>query len=231
MQDDPLRYWRELTDNYRQMSDGELLDLAAAPDKLTDVARQVLRDEMRLRELNPTNSQHEVRSTVHTSAAIHWELPPSYGSAPHSAPPDENDGPLEYTWKTQLCDCETSLQAWQVAETLRRAGIDSWIQAPPDVSRYDAPLDLTYPRVLVAADQLELAQRILAQPISQDVIEESRAVFESTPAEFEMPACPKCGSKNEVVLESANPVNSWLCEACGAEWADAEKSASGTDES
>ncbi len=42
---------RRLQDNYREMSDGELLRLAAKPDDLTDAAHEVLRGEMAGRKL------------------------------------------------------------------------------------------------------------------------------------------------------------------------------------
>src|SRR5438270_11711496 len=51
MQDDPAQYWQDLTENYRQMSDGELLELSAKPEDLTEIARQVLRDEMDRRKI------------------------------------------------------------------------------------------------------------------------------------------------------------------------------------
>lgn len=43
--------WSSLQARYREMSDGELLDLAASPDELTEVAQQVLRGEMSSRKL------------------------------------------------------------------------------------------------------------------------------------------------------------------------------------
>ena len=35
--------------------------------------------------------------------------------------------------------------------------------------------------------------------------------------EFEAPKCPKCGAEDPV-LESVEPTNTWLCEACGKRW-------------
>ncbi len=213
MQDDPAKYWQDLTDNYRQMSDGELLQLAEKPEELTEVAQQVLRDEMKLRKL--TLAQPELPKIQNPTAAIHRE-PSSYRY--EFSEHDGDEGASEFTWKTQLCECETAQQAGQLAEALRRAGIDTWIQGPTSRSR---ALDVTYPRVLVAADQLEQAQAIAAQPIPQDIVDESRVDEESEPEYFEIPKCPKCGAPDPV-LESADPVNTWSCETCGAEWSDAE---------
>ena len=78
--------------------------------------------------------------------------------------------------------------------------------------------------MLVAADQLEQARAIAAQPIPQEIIEESKTEV----PEFELPVCPKCGAADPV-LEGVDPVNTWRCEACGYEWtepaADVEKTA------
>jgi len=214
MHADPAQYWQDLTANYRQMSDGELLELAEKPEELTEVAQQVLRDEMRLRRL--TLAKPELPKIQNPTAAIHRE-PSSYRY--EFSEHDGDEGASEYTWKTQLCECETAQQAWQLAEALRRAGIDTWIQGAAS-SRARA-LDVTYPRVLVAADQLEQAQAIAAQPIPQDILDEFRVDEESESESFELPKCPKCGAPDPV-LESADPVNSWICEACVAEWSDAE---------
>ena len=219
MQDDPVRYWQDVTDNYRRMSDGELLELAEKPEDLTDVAQQVLRDEMRRRKLK---REERRPAPVLPLAAIdpsthfdhvggpfrdHHAPPPRFGEA------DEDDTSLDYTWKTLLCDCESNLHAWQLFEALKRAGIESWVR---EVS--PASTDIRGPQVYVAADQLEQAQAIACQPIPQDIIED----LNTEGPEFELPVCPKCGSKDDVMLASADPANAWLCEACHAEWTDPE---------
>jgi hypothetical protein len=208
MQDDPQRYWRDLTENYRQMSDGELLELGESRGDLTEMAQQVLRDEMKRRGLDEAKPAGGPKITDR-DAAVHWESP-RYRDRPREAP-DESDVPGEFTWKTLLCECDTTQEAWQVGETLRRAGIESWVTG----SR--AAWDVSGPRVQVAADQLEQAQAIMASPISQEVIEESQMKV----PEFALPGCPACGA-SDPLLESVDPVNAWLCESCGAEWSDAE---------
>ena len=208
MQDDPQRYWRDLTENYRQMSDGELLQLGESRGDLTEMAQQVLRDEMRRRGLNdakPANAPH----IAGQPAVVHWESP-RYRDMSREAS-DESDVPGEFTWKTVLCECDTSQEAWQVGETLKRAGIESWVTG----SR--STWDVSGPRVQVAADQLEQAQAVLASPIPPEVIAESQMEV----PEFALPGCPQCGA-SDPLLESVDPVNTWLCETCGAEWSDPE---------
>jgi ribosomal protein S27E len=95
-------------------------------------------------------------------------------------------------------------------EALRRAGIDSWLEAP---GRY--VVEALGPRLLVAADQLEEAIEIARQPIPREIVE----WFNTDVPEFIPPKCPQCGTEDPV-LESAEPTNSWLCEACGKQWSD-----------
>jgi hypothetical protein len=219
MQDDPVRYWQEVTDNYRQMTDGELLELAEMPEDLTDVAQQVLRDEMKLRRLELKKRPATVVSLppVDLDPSTHFDVVGGPFRDHHASMPEPGEGdgksPSEYTWKTLLCDCESNQHAWQMFEVLKRHGIESWVR---QVSPYST--DIRGPQVYVAADQLEQAQAIAGQPIPQDIIEDSNAEV----PEFELPICPQCGSKDDVMLASADPVNTWLCEGCGAEWAEPE---------
>jgi ribosomal protein L37AE/L43A len=37
--------------------------------------------------------------------------------------------------------------------------------------------------------------------------------------DFEPPVCPKCGAEDPL-LESVDPLNTWLCEICGEQWTD-----------
>jgi hypothetical protein len=219
MHDDPLRYWQDVTENYRQMSDGQLLQLAANPEDLTDVAQQVLRDEMRLRKLDqrqesPSGSSPPRRSGHHIGGVFRDHYIPSDSELPAGDEEDLEPQP-EYTWKTLLCDCESNDQAWQLREALKRHGIESWVRAVPAYS-----MDVLGPQLYVAADQLDAAQAIAAQPIPQDIIDDGNTQV----PEFELPECPRCGSRDEITLEGTDPVNSWSCERCGAEWTDGEQS-------
>lgn len=221
MQQDSVRYWQDLTQNYRRMSDGELL--ALRPEDLTEIAQQVLRDEMRLRKLNEITPNGAVeaptrfRSKGHRDA-LRSAIADSYiGVEPDDSDEDaddEDDEPAhEYTWKTLLCDCESNDRAWQLREALKRHGIESWVSAVAPSS-----VDVVGPQVYVAADELDQAQAIAAQPIPQDIIDD----WNTHVPEFEVPRCPRCGSSEEVLLEATEPANAWLCESCGAEWTDPE---------
>jgi hypothetical protein len=199
--------WRELTAHYAGMYDEELLALAEDYKDLTEMAQQVLRDEMRKRKLGDPTAPSTMRAEPHPAAQFESPVPLSPEREDGEQLPDQS----EYTWKAFLCECEDRVQGWQIQETLRRAGIESWIEGAGSRD----PWALSSPRLQVAADQLEQAQQVIAQPIPADIVEMSTMEV----PEFEMPKCPQCRSE-EIVLESAEPTNSWLCEDCGAQWTD-----------
>jgi hypothetical protein len=212
MMSDPQVDWQNLTDTYSKMWDEELLGLAADSGDLTEVAREVLRNEMRKRGLeDPRAANGASRERIRPAVARGWEPGADLeGEAPHGGGSDEESAlQHEYTWKTPLCECDDRTGAWQLCEALRRAGIDSWIE------RHGFSSELGGPVVTVAADQLEAARAIAAQPIPQEIVELSKAEV----PEFEAPVCPRCGAEDPT-LEDVEPVNSWLCEACGAQWSE-----------
>lgn len=133
---------------------------------------------------------------------------------PDSEPGPESDGQVDYTWETPLCDCDTLLQARELSEALKQAGIESWIEAPGTGSRY-ASFSLSSPRVLVAADQLDQARAIAAQPIPRQIIDDTQTEI----PDYQPPKCPECGAPDPI-LEGVDPTNSWRCEQCGQSWSD-----------
>jgi hypothetical protein len=210
MQIDPAAEWLRLSQVYGEMGDVEIRELDADRGNLTEVAQQVLRDELRKRSLKPLPDH----ANAPAMAAWHAERPVLSSLTPEDPAADAANGPTgslpeEFTWKTQLCECLDRPQAEQLAEVLRQAGVESWIQTP-----YSA-FGLLYPRVFVAADQLELARQIADRPIPKAIANAADA----EPEEYKLPHCPDCGSEDPV-LQSADPANQWLCEACGAEWSD-----------
>ena len=191
--------WKRLTEHYREMYDEELLDLSAGSADLTEVAQQVLRDEIKRRGLDKAAQPADVADPANAG-----------DSNPLS------DSSSEFTWKTFLCECENNEQAWQISEVLRRAGIETWLESPR--SQFSSQII----RVCVAADQLDQAKAITDQPIPQHIVDESK---DESP-EFELPSCPSCGAADPV-LESVDPVNAWACESCGREWSDSAKDVDG----
>jgi hypothetical protein len=205
MQSNPAEEWQRLTEHYRGMLDGELEELADSFGDLTETAQQVLRNELRSRGLDEPGAKKAAARYAAPAAPARFA-----SQADKSNGDEEGDLPKGYTWKTPLCECDTSAEAYQLKQVLQRAGIDSWIEGANSRSG-------GYPKVLVAADQLEQAIEIANQPIPQEIVEESRIEV----PEYVPPTCPKCGAEDPV-LESAEPTNAWLCEACGEQWSEPE---------
>ena len=202
MRKETIADWQSLTQLYREMYDGELLNLAAEIDDLTEAAQQVLRDEMKRRGLDRAASPSPGSATAQTSASC-------CASALNGEAMDSDDPAEEFTWKTLLTECAEKDEVWPLREALRQAGIESWVDCSS--SRY--AFNSNNPRVLVAADQIEQARAVLAQPIPASILEQFKALSE----DYQLPACPQCGDPDPV-LESAEPTNCWLCESCGHQW-------------
>ena len=213
MTDDLNEQWRRLSEHYAQMYDGELVRLASQYSGLTDVAKEVLRVEMLKRGLGDPTKPAEVQKD---SGRLRFDRGVELNGHEESGDDAEDDAPAhEYTWKTELCECETREQAWQIAQVLDRAGIECWAR---DSSRYGPPMNSIGHIILVAADQLEEARKILAQPIPQDIIDESQM---EVPA-YVVPQCPSCGDPDPILFDDEH-ANRWSCEVCGKEWAELEK--------
>lgn len=225
MQPDPAREWQRLTRLYGEMSDEELENLADSFADLTEFAQPILRDEMRKRGLADPVAASKSKAPAPGAPPVNafdermsmfggWTRglgKPGSESVEDSSDQPACEEPHEYTWKALLCECDERERAWQISEMLRRAGIESWTDAP----RSDPALDMRSVQVCVAADQLDEAKRILLQPIPQDVIDQSKVKVE----DFVPPTCPKCGT-GDPLLESVEPTNTWRCENCGAQWTD-----------
>ena len=234
MQIDPVQEWQRLTAEYREKYDGELLELARDYADLTEAAQQALRQEMRGRGLRDPVNPKSV-SALQSAPREPSRPPLALGNAPWAGDPvdtafgafgaqapqpvpdtpeteAEVDGPHEYTWKTPLCECETSERAQQLVEALQKAGIDAWVDGAGSGSRY-AMSALDHPRVLVAADQLEDARAIAEKPIPQEIIDDSEIEVQ----EYVVPKCLKCGAEDPI-LEAVEQSNTWHCEQCDAQW-------------
>jgi hypothetical protein len=240
---DPVQEWQRLAAAYREKSPEELLELARDFTDLTETAQQALRSEMRSRGLGDPETARAPREAAMSEPVTFRSQPPAsikvppigslgnqagglpgFGAeapqlVPDSAELPDDGGPHDYTWKTPLCDCYTQEEAAQLQEALRRAGIESWFNFGGYTSSFVPTTSQSVMfgdiQVLVAADQLDQARAIVAQPIPQAIVDESK---EEIP-DFVEPNCPKCGS-DDVVLEGVDPENTWRCEQCDAKWTD-----------
>ena len=196
------------------MGEGELLNLAEDFDDLTESAKQALRQEMHSRGLGdpqkpseasypaPSRAMDQPPQRMRSASAIdETSIFPTdsvlgnLGRTPKLVP-DDADGsieategePRDYTWKTVLCECETTEEAQHLVEALRNSGLDGWVQGSHEFGR-------RYARVFVAADQLDQARAIAAQPIPQEIVDDSKLEV----PEFVEPKCPKCGAEDPIL--------------------------------
>ncbi len=226
MQFDPVAEWQRLTEFYRTKEDEELEELAEDFGNLTDTAREVLKTELRSRGLslpggNPKldNAPAEAPRDTRFASSVDADALSSGDEYNVSDEGSDEEAGHEFTWKTPLCACDEPSEAWQISEALRRAGIESWVarKGAGNVVVWDERM-VGNIQVLVPADQLDEAREVVARPIPQDIVDESKDL-DAPVEEFVPPVCPKCHTEDPV-LESADPSNNWLCEACGARWSD-----------
>ena len=216
---DPVKEWQRLSRVYAEKSDAELSELCQDFGDLTDIAQQVLRDELKRRALPEPEAVVSPATSVNgkSSGAAAGKRDYKFSGSitnPILAEGEEEGGgnsPADYSWKVVLCECSEREEAADVMTALDQAGIKSWYDG-----RDGATAWATYsPRVLVAADDLEQAQLVMQNPISQEIRDQNRTKV----PDFETPYCSKCGAADPV-LESAEPANVWRCEECGAQWND-----------
>jgi hypothetical protein len=203
---DPASEWRRLTELYRQMSDGELLNLARQKSELTDVAQQCLGSEMSVRglKLHPEKSE--------TPPEPPRPLDPAY---------DEDRELVE------LCEVWSLPDALQLQILLDRAGIPFFI-GPEKATGVDAVTSSF-------ADGLSVQVMRIGLPWASQALTSYEPVNDprpETPEEVdEIPIrCPKCHSE-EVIFGrfttdppagagSVPPEFDWTCDSCGHHWSD-----------
>jgi ribosomal protein S27AE len=192
---DPVEEWQRLNGLYAEMGDIELLELRAAEGDLTELAQGVLRDELKRRRLWDTPTPDELAVEAKDSDR------------------DESGGLLEdlSLGGVTVREFDTVGEANLAGYVLDLAGIHA---VTVDQS---GKFDLRLPSVRVAPEDAQKAATILAQPISADVRGDYEAM-QSLP-DFEAPVCPRCSS-GEGMLEAFEPMNQWLCGACGHRWQD-----------
>jgi hypothetical protein len=227
MHDNPAADWRSLAEHYRSMYDKELENLADDFGNLTETAQQVLRNELSSRDLPAPGEKLDAAARQRRPSSAGGDVVANQSGGHDSSEEidpaekvwDEDGRPREFTWKTLLCECETTEQALGICTMLKQAGIDSWYELP------GGWMGVWGPRVIVGADQLEQAQEIAAKPIPQDILDDLRIEV----PEYESPRCPACRAVDPT-LKNAEPTNSWLCEVCGKQWTEPAVDAMGEAE-
>jgi DNA-directed RNA polymerase subunit M/transcription elongation factor TFIIS len=197
----------ELAERYRRMSDDEIRDLARQQSELTDLAREVLKNEMSQRRLSPE---------------------PAPPPAPEPASDDESSYDddrrlvlLTYVWCAE--------DALQIQKRLELAEVPFFI-GPGKATSVDAVKSSF-------ADGLSLQVMQVGVPYARAAIQYYKPVYdpireaEDKGEIKDVPVrCPKCKSEevifDHVVSANKNPADDtpvkfqWTCDSCGYQWED-----------
>lgn len=195
-----------LAAHYRDMTDGELLDLAGQKSSLTETAQQMLQQELSLRRLQ----DQEV-------------LPPK--PAPPPDIPSADDPYAEQRRLVEVCSVYSRDDASQLQQLLDANSIPFFIGPEKATSVDDVTSNF--------ADGLSVRVMEIGLPWAQGVLSHYEPKDEP-PSEDETSdpeiRCPRCHS-TDVIFEglSADAANSpdensqkfeWTCSSCGKEWQD-----------
>ncbi|HTM36722.1 MAG TPA: hypothetical protein VL156_08245 [Terriglobales bacterium] len=199
-----------LTENYRQMSDDELIDLARHRSELTDMAQGILSQEISSRKL---------------------KVPPADQRSPErfAAPENAQDAESPFDEDRELvnfCFVWSRRDAEQLQKLLLNAGIPFYIGPEKAASveevrsNFSDGLDVLVMRI---AEHATLNALKYYEP-QDEPYKESDAQSENLAIH-----CPKCHSA-DVVFEDAGGVEpeddtvtqkfAWECAACGYKWED-----------
>jgi len=202
--------WRRLAEHYRQMTDGELLDLARQRSALTDAAQQALAQEISSRKLT-----------------IPSEEPPPLPEPPPDVPDDTDD---PYAKERELIEIAT---LWSLRDAMRLqylldvAGIPFYL-GPQKATRVDQATNFAGGvAVRIMRVGWPWAWQAMQNYFPKDEPPEEKVDWESFKVEVH---CPRCGSTDVIFeqltrqLKGADGKPSskfkWRCDSCGNEWQD-----------
>src|SRR5215471_7518440 len=221
---DPEQERHRLAKFYAGQLDGELEKVAEEAYELSDLARQVLTDELGRRGLTVQMAEHPPQPVKKPSEP---GGPPEEASSEEALPQGEltasNEAARELVAIRQFRDLPAALLA---KGSLESAGIDC-VLTDDNVVRLDWFISNAIGgiKLLVDSEDLAEAEEVLSQPIPErlDV---------SDVGDYEQPQCPKCGSRDITFRELAPaaylslafqvPIpfrrRAWRCHSCDVEW-------------
>jgi hypothetical protein len=223
---DPERERRRLADFYAGQLDGELEQLAAQAQDLTELAREALRAEMSRRGLLSTFVERP-------PAAVKKQPETKLGDPPAVQPSNEElepeDGHFELRTMITLRQFRDLPEALLAKACLNSAGIECMLLDDNLVR-----LDWLWSNLVggvklkVEPSEAESALEILNQSIPEKI--DVAGI-----GEFEQPHCPNCQSLDITFRELHRPVayaslwlnvpipvhrKAWRCHSCNVEWED-----------
>ena len=215
---DPAAEWLRLSERYRQMTDDELLALGRQISEMTELAQQVLAQEISQRKLKlepeePTEGQIEVSTAPLMSQPLEGASGPDTATDPDVYVKDRE--------LVEICTVWSSSDALQVQRLLDRAGIP-FFMGPEKATCVD---DVTSN---IAAGVKVRIMRV-GWPWASQALQYYTPANEPELDEVEI-RCPKCRSTEVVferlVSETADAAEKssskfeWTCDSCGHQWQD-----------
>ena len=203
--EDPGAEWLRLSEYYRKMTDGELLNLARQSSSLTNVAQQVLADQMSFRAL---------------------KLPPEEPRTPPVPEPDPNSPYAQDRELVEICRVWSLSDALQLQRLFDLAGIPFHMGTAPEPGSVLATLNF--------AEGVPVRVMRIGVPWAWEALRNYEPADEPRGEQVdwhEIPViCPKCRS-TDIVFErlTSKPRNraewesakfEWTCESCGHHWID-----------
>jgi DNA-directed RNA polymerase subunit M/transcription elongation factor TFIIS len=221
--------WLRLSEHYRGMTDGELIAIAPDRSKLTEVAQQILAQELSQRKLKgePEEQPTGLQGTTRTAVA---GTPRKAGDSANAGDPDAADSDVVDPYAEdrelfEICTVWSLRDALQVQSMLDTAGIP-FFMGEEKATGVDSVTSNFSQGVSVKIMRIgwPWAQQALQYHEPKDV-PESEKQQPDWDEEVEV-RCPSCRSKDilfEKLVESANgvpPKFKWTCKVCGYEWQD-----------
>jgi len=214
--------WLRLSEHYRGVTDGELIAIARDRSKLTEIAQQILAQELSQRKLRVEPEKQpaglESTSRAATSAAAR-----KAGDSAKAGDPDAADPYAEDRELFEICIVWSLRDALQVQSMLEAAGIPFFI-GEEKATGVDAAMSNFSAGVSVKIMRIgwPWARQALEHYEPKDEPESQKQLWDE---EVDV-RCPSCRSKDilfEELVETPNsglPQFKWTCSVCGHEWQD-----------
>lgn len=218
---DPEQERQRLLDYYSRQMDGRLEQIATQAAGLSELAREVLKEELIRRELDVDLLQPRTAETV----------PPSAPVKPPVAEEERLSGEFEKRNLVTIRKFRDLPEALLAKGSLDSAGIEAFL-VDDNMVRMDWFISnlLGGIKLAVDAENAEVANEILNQPIPENFDFEGGA-------DYHQPHCPKCQSMDVSFEELDKPIaygslfvrvpmpihrEGWICHSCKHAWQEDE---------
>ena len=224
--------WLRLSEHYRGMTDGELIAIARDRSQLTEIAQQILAQELSQRKLDVEPEKLRAEPGARDQGGARNPHPNAKGAQEwRTQPVDRNTGDSAYASDPyaedrrlfEIVTVWSLPDAQQVQSILDGAGIPFFMGEEKATGVDSGTMNFSEGvSVKVMRIGWPWALQALARYDPKD-----EAEWEKQPWEKEVAVhCPRCRSKDIVFEElvktanGASPKYRWTCSVCGNEWQD-----------